>query len=130
MNVDLLNGRVLAYIGDSVMALKVKEYLVLKGITKAVVLQKESVRYLSAKNQAAIMKYLLSIDFLDDDEMKIYLLGRNYKSQSVAKNADIVSYRISSGYEALWGYLHLNGKYQRLEELWLKSQEYVEASYE
>lgn len=128
MNIDLLNGRVLAYIGDSVMALKVKEYLISKDIIKAKVLQSESIKYLSAKAQSEIMKYILSENILSVDEMKTYLLGRNYKAQSVAKNADIVTYRISSGLEALWGYLYLSKQNDRLEELWSITKKYVEGN--
>ncbi|MFV0255460.1 MAG: Mini-ribonuclease 3 [Erysipelotrichaceae bacterium] len=124
MRVDLLNGRVLAYIGDSVMTLKVREYLVESGLTKAKALQSESIKYLSAKGQAAIMAYLLSKDFCNEDELKIYHLGRNYKANSVAKNVDVLTYRIASGYEALWGYLHISENFERLEELWQASLDY------
>jgi ribonuclease-3 family protein len=54
---------------------------------------------------------------LTDEEQDIFRRGRNSKSYTSAKNADIITYRISTGFEALIGYLHLTGQKERLEEL-------------
>ena len=123
---DLSNGSILAFLGDSVMTLKVREYLVGLGITKADELTKRASEYVSAKAQALVVKQLLSEDFLSEKEKEIFRLGRNHKGHSKAKNADILTYRIASGYEALWGYWYLKSNPQRICELWDKARTILE----
>ena len=120
------NGSVLAYIGDAVLSLQVREYLVNKSITQAKTLLKRSILFVSAESQASFMNHLLKTNELSEDELLIYKRGRNYKSSSIAKNADVISYRVATGLEALWGYLYLEKKHERLEQLWKKYQEYVD----
>jgi ribonuclease-3 family protein len=88
------------------------------GYTKANDLQKKSIIYVSANAQAKFMLSLLEDNFLNEEEMQIYLRGRNHKSSSKAKNADVVSYRIATGFEALIGYWHLNQNETRLRQVW------------
>jgi ribonuclease-3 family protein len=118
MNPELLNGSTLAFIGDAVLSLWVREYLVSLGYTKANDLQKKSIIYVSANAQAKFMLSLLEDKFLSEEETQIYLRGRNHKSSSKAKNADVVSYRIATGFEALIGYWHLNQNETRLRQVW------------
>ena len=82
------------------------------------VLQKESVKFVSAKAQALYLQKLLDENKLNEEEVNIVKRGRNAKSDSVAKNVDVVTYRIATGLEALWGWLYLSGRKERLEELW------------
>lgn len=117
------SGNVLAFVGDAVLSLQVRQYLVEQGITKTKQLQETSVKFVSAIAQANFMKSLLEREALTDEEMSIYKRGRNAKSASMAKNADVMSYRIATGFEALWGYLHMEGRQERLNELW---KEYIE----
>lgn len=117
------SGNVLAFVGDAVLSLQVRQYLVEQGITKTKQLQETSVKFVSAIAQANFMKSLLEREALTDEEMSIYKRGRNAKSASMAKNADVMSYRIATGFEALWGYLHMEGRQERLDELW---KEYIE----
>ena len=69
--------------------------------------------------------------FLSEAEMDMYRRGRNSKSHTIAKNADVTTYRIATGFESLMGYLHLSGQKVRLEELirWC-IQEVEENNYE
>ncbi|MCG4435956.1 ribonuclease III [Erysipelothrix rhusiopathiae] len=117
------SGNVLAFVGDAVLSLQVRQYLVEQGITKTKQLQETSVKFVSAMAQADYMKTLLDRNALTEEEMGIYKRGRNSKSASMAKNADVMSYRIATGFEALWGYLHMEGHQERLDELW---KEYIE----
>lgn len=117
------SGNVLAFVGDAVLSLQVRQYLVEQGITKTKQLQETSVKFVSAMAQADYMKTLLDRNALTEEEMGIYKRGRNAKSASMAKNADVMSYRIATGFEALWGYLHMEGRQERLDELW---KEYIE----
>lgn len=119
-------GNVLAFIGDAVLTLQVREHLVSLGITKTKLLQEASIKYVSANAQAAFVGKLLKEEALTEEEMVMYKRGRNAKSASSAKNADIHIYRIATGFEALWGYLRMTGQQDRLEELWSKFKEMVE----
>ena len=118
MTPDLLNGSTLAFVGDAVLSLWVREHLVEMGYTKANDLQKHSVKHVSAINQALFIQKFLEEKILNDDEMKIYLRGRNHKSASKAKNADVISYRQATGFEALLGYWYLTHNETRLELVW------------
>lgn len=100
------SGSVLAFIGDGVITLKVREYLVDRGYTKSKDLQEKSIVFVSAKGQAEFMETLLQKDFLSEDEMNIYKRGRNANMGSIAKNVSVVTYRVASGFEALIGYLY------------------------
>lgn len=119
------SGNVLAFIGDAVLSLQVREYLVELGHSKTKRLQELSTDFVSARSQAKFMEKLLSVDVLTDEEMLIYKRGRNAKSQSMAKNADVKDYRIATGFEALWGYLYLEEETVRLNELWVLFKEEV-----
>ena len=69
--------------------------------------------------------------FLSEEEVDMYRRGRNSKSHTIAKNADVTTYRIATGFESVMGYLHLSGQEARLEELirWC-IQEVEENNYE
>lgn len=123
MEVVPYNGTTLAYIGDAVMSLKVREMLVLQGYQKPKILQQKSVAWVSAKAQAHFLIKLQEQHFFHEDEEHIILRGRNAKSDSIAKNASVSVYRMSTGLEALWGYLYLTNKMERLEEVWTAMKE-------
>ena len=117
MRIDLLNGSTLAFVGDAVLSLYVRDYLVHKGLTKTKELQEYSVRFVRAQAQAEFVAYLIQNNMLSEDEHKVYLRGRNHKSETKAKNTDIVTYRHATGFEALVGHLHLRHEQTRLDEL-------------
>ena len=121
-----LSGNVLAFIGDAVLSLQVRHHLVAQGITKTKQLQELSTRFVSAKSQALFMKNLLENDALTEEEMVMYKRGRNAKSTSIAKNADVTTYRIATGFESLWGYLYETQQTERLDQLWNAFIETVE----
>ena len=112
------SGNVLAFIGDAVLTLQVREYWVSKGYTKTKDLQEKSIEFVSAKAQASFMEYLLENEILNEEEVTIYKRGRNTKTHSIAKNADVITYRVATGFEALWGYIHLNKDQKRMDYLW------------
>lgn len=120
MNPDLLNGSTLAFVGDAILSLYVRDYLVKLGITKTKELQNRSILFVSANAQAKFIQGLITENFLSESEVKIFLRGRNHKSDNKAKNADIVTYRQSTGFEALLGYLYLTENHIRLDEIWNK----------
>lgn len=116
VNVRTMNIITMAYLGDAVYELYIREYLINKGIIYADQLQKEEVRYVSAKGQVRILNYLLDHDVLNEEEVDIVKRGRNYKRNYHPRNTDIMTYKMSTGFEALIGYLYLNNK-SRLEEI-------------
>ena len=78
-------------------------------------LHKKSVKFVSARAQASILKELE--EFLTEEEKDIVRRGRNANPHSTAKNADIIEYKYATGFEALIGYLYLMENTQRLEEI-------------
>ena len=79
MNVDNINVLALAYLGDAIYEERVREYLIRSGISLVDDLQKETIRYVSARNQAKIISYLINTKYLTDREINIVKRGRNYK---------------------------------------------------
>ena len=112
-----LNGLALAYIGDAIYEVYVRDYLIQSGLTRPNQLHKTATHYVSAKAQAKLIQQMNEQALLTEEEQDIFRRGRNSKSYTSAKNADIITYRISTGFEALIGYLHLTGQKERLEEL-------------
>lgn len=106
----------LAYVGDAVYSLYVREYLVNKGICKVDRLQKESIKYVSAKAQAKFIDSMINSNFLSDDELDIFYRARNHKGTRHPKNTDIITYKYSTGFEAVIGYLYMNHNINRLNE--------------
>lgn len=115
MDVNLINVITLAYIGDAVYEVYVREHLIKNCISKVEELQKEAVKYVSAKNQAKILTYLMDNKLLNEVELDVVMRGRNYKRTSHPKNTDIITYKLSSGFEAMIGYLYLNNERERLD---------------
>ena len=105
----------LAYLGDSVIEIRVRELLVNKGISGSGNLNRESLNFVKAGAQAAAMNRILGA--LTDDEMAIYKRGRNMSGGNVPKSATMSEYRTATGMEVLFGYLHLTGQTDRADEL-------------
>lgn len=106
----------LAYIGDAVYSVYIREYLINKGICKVDKLQKESVNYVSAKAQAKFIESMINSNFLSEDELDIFYRARNHKGTRHPKNTDIITYKYSTGFEAVIGYLYMNHNNDRLDE--------------
>ncbi|TWT09781.1 Mini-ribonuclease 3 [Streptococcus sp. sy004] len=113
----LINGIALAFDGDAIYSMYVRRHLIFQGLTKPQHLHHIATRYVSAKAQAMLVNQLLEQELLTEEEMLIYKRGRNANSHTKAKNTDVVTYRMSTGFEALLGYLHLTNQIDRMEEL-------------
>ena len=116
MDINNINVIVLAYLGDAIYEVYIRESLINKGINKVERLQEESVKYVSAKGQAKILDNLNSTGILNEEELDIVKRGRNYKRSAHPKNTDIVTYKYATGFETLIGYLYLTNK-DRLNEI-------------
>ena len=117
MDVNTVNIITLAYLGDSIYEIYIRESLINSGIAKVEDLQKSATKYVSAKGQAAILTNLLDNNLLTSDEIEIVKRGRNYKRSNHPKHTDIITYKLSTGFEALIGYLYLSNNNKRLEEI-------------
>ncbi len=117
MDIRTINVISLAYLGDSVYEVYVREHLIKMGIYLVENLQREAIKYVSAKSQSKIVRWLTDNNYLNNDELDIIKRGRNYKRGSHPKNTDIITYKNSTGFEALIGYLYLDNKIDRLDEI-------------
>ncbi len=107
---------VLAYIGDAVYEVYVRSRIVCEHSTMPPhKLHIESTKHVKAHAQSNSIKVIEPL--LNEEELAVYKRGRNSKSATVPKNADVSDYRRSTGLEALFGYLHIKGDIKRLSEL-------------
>lgn len=118
-----LNPVVLAFIGDATYSLYIREKLVFASDYKTGTLQKLSSASVSAKGQAALLKNIEAK--FTDTEREIFLRGRNAKKPTKSKNATVAEYNLSTGFEAVVGYLYLTGAYARLDDLLSEEQDEV-----
>ena len=116
-DVNLINGIALAFEGDAVYSMYIRRHLIFQGLTKPNQLHRVATKYVSAKAQANLISLMLEEGILTEKEEDIYKRGRNANSHTKAKNTDIVTYRMSTGFEAVMGYLHMTEAIERLEEL-------------
>lgn len=115
----MLNPLQLALIGDGVYEVFIRNYILCenKGLS-AHKIHVEAIKYVKAKAQSDIINALE--EELKEDELYIYKRGRNAKSATVPKNANVRDYRNATGFEALVGYLYLTRQEDRLNEFLLK----------
>ncbi|MFR2891975.1 Mini-ribonuclease 3, partial [Peptoniphilus grossensis] len=109
-----LSPLALAYIGDACFEILVRSEIldVRKNPNK---LHRESIRFVRAKSQRELFEKIE--ENLTEEEIKIFKRGRNAKSHTVPKNADPIDYRIATGVEALFGFLYLLKRYNRIREI-------------
>ena len=105
----------LAFIGDGVFDLLVREHLVTSSAAHVGELNKAKVDMVNCKSQAQFMQELLPL--LTDEEAEIYRRGRNTKVNSASKHSTLSDYHVATGLEALFGWLYLKGETARIKEL-------------
>ncbi|HEX3026650.1 MAG TPA: ribonuclease III domain-containing protein [Clostridia bacterium] len=105
----------LAFLGDAVFELKVRAHLIRSGNIVAKKLHKKCVDYVRAAAQAESVRGIWSM--LTEEEQEILRWGRNSNSAHIPKNADPIEYRYATGLEALFGYLFLHEKHERIDEI-------------
>lgn len=115
-----LNPLQLALIGDGVYEIFVRTYILSENIDlSAHKIHMKAIGYVKAKSQSAIVHNLEND--LTEEELYIFKRGRNTKSATVPKNADVRDYRAATGFESLVGYLYLIGDKVRLDYILSKS---------
>ncbi len=115
MNPKLINGATLAYLGDAVLEVLVRKYLVSLGVASGGTLSHLALNFVRATAQSAGMDKILPI--LTEDEEYVYKRGRNANGIAIPKSASAREYRRATGMEALFAYLDLSGQQSRAREL-------------
>ena len=110
-----LNPIVLAFVGDAVYSLFVRERLTFLSDSKTGELNKKATAQVCATAQSAFMKEIEEL--LTEEEITVYKRARNAKKGTRAKNASIQDYNTATGFEAVLGYLYLVGQNDRLNFL-------------
>ena len=105
----------LAYLGDAVYELMVRAWLMKRSALRSGELHRSAVEYVKAPAQAELVKKLLPL--MTEEELAVFRRGRNCHVNSVPHNAEKGDYHAATGLEALFGYLYLQGKTERLCEL-------------
>ncbi len=116
-NFSQLNGIALAYMGDAAYEVFIRRHLIAQGLTKPKRLQHVATNYVSAKAQAALVDLMKTDGLLNETEWDYFKRGRNANSHTHAKNTDVITYRISTGFEAVFGYLSLSDQTDRMKEI-------------
>ena len=114
-SLNMYSTAALAYLGDSVIEICVRERLVKAGLSSSATLNKTALEYVKASAQAEAMKRILPM--LDEEENAVFHRGRNIGHTNTPKSATVAEYRAATGMEALFGYLHLAGRKERIDEL-------------
>jgi ribonuclease III family protein len=116
-NVKQMKSLALAYMGDSVYELYVRHHLLEKGDIQPQHLHKKAIQFVSAVSQAGVVKVWQEENVLTEEEEGVLRRGRNAKSGSVPKSTNVQTYRYSTAFEAVLGFLYLSGQTERLEIL-------------
>ena len=111
----LLSPVTLAFIGDAVYSLYVREKLVFIKDDKGATLNKKTSDVVRASAQADFIEKIFHL--LTEEEINVYKRARNTKKGTRAKNASVAEYNKATGFEALIGYLYLTGNITRLNFL-------------
>ena len=110
-----LSCAAMAYLGDSVLELCVRDHLVRAGLSTAAHLNEASRQYVTAPAQAQAMQRILPM--LTEQEAAVYRRGRNNVHANIPKKATMAEYRAATGMECLFAYLYLTQNQARIDEL-------------
>jgi ribonuclease-3 family protein len=122
----LLSGAPLAYLGDAVLELITRRYLLSTGVTDVGKLNKTALTYVRATAQSEAVERMLP--HLTEEEIAVFKRGRNAHGIAIPKSASASQYRRATGMEALFAFLYLNGREERMEELFRIGYDLLEKS--
>ena len=105
----------LAYLGDSVLEICVRRHLVSEGLSSSAHLNSEALKFVRASAQAEAVKRIIPL--LTEEEAAVFRRGRNVGHTSTPKSASVSEYRMATGMEALFGWLYLLDRHERINEL-------------
>ena len=110
-----LNPQSLAFVGDAVFSLFIRQKIVVSSDLKPTQEHKLTTDFVKAGGQSKIINAIEAI--LTDEEAHLYKRARNYKTNNIAKNAKVIDYKRATGFEAVMGYLYLTEQSERMMEL-------------
>lgn len=116
--VKSLGSLALAHVGDAVFELLVRLNRCSSGDSTSAKLHKATVAMVNAAAQAADARRIMEL--LTEEEAEVFRRGRNTKVNSVPRNADVGDYHAATGLEALFGYLYLMGRRERIDRLFAR----------
>lgn len=122
-----LNSLALAYMGDAIYEIHVRHHILGTGTVRPNQLHREATTFVSAKSQAKVIHHFFEQEILTEEETAVAKRGRNAKSGTIPKNTDVQTYRYSTGFEAVIGYLYLSEQHERLETIIKAAIAFVEA---
>lgn len=115
MEAKLYNGLTLAYIGDAIYELRIRDYVLNKGLTKVNELNKEATKYTKGEAQALAIRQIINRNILTSKEFDMFRRGRNANVKKVRKNITRANYLEGTGFESLIGYLYLEKNIDRMD---------------
>ena len=124
MDTREVNVKTLAYIGDVVYELYIREHVIENSREQVNKLHKKTIKYVSAKAQAKVVANLENQ--LTGEEKDIIRRGRNAEANTVPTNTAVVTYKRATGFEALIGFLYLEKREERLKDIIEKSIKVIE----
>ncbi|MBO5110687.1 MAG: hypothetical protein J6D21_08215 [Clostridia bacterium] len=114
MDAYQMTSQALAYLGDAVLEVKVREYLVTHRLTRSAALNRVALSFVTAQRQSEAVKVILPL--LTEEETDVFKRGKN-SHLTPPKSATLNEYKRATGFECLFGYLHLKNDIQRIDEL-------------
>lgn len=117
MDPKQLNGLTLAYMGDAIYEVYIREYVISLGYSHVKDLHKLVTKFTSGNNQADLVHFMLENNLLSEEELSIFKRGRNSHIHTVRKNMELKDYLDATGFEALIGYLYLSKENERINEI-------------
>ena len=118
LNPKQLSPQTLAFMGDTVYDMLVRELLINEANRPVGQLNREKVKYVNCEAQAESAAFIM--DELSEEETAVYKRGRNAFTKNTPKNLSVAAYHSATGLEALFGYLYLSGQNDRIKELFSK----------
>lgn len=125
LNPREINTTALAFLGDAVYEVYIRKHIMDFGEQNADRLHRMAVRYVRADGQAKAVKALMD-GFLSEDEIRLVKRARNHKTSSKARSVDAVTYKLATAFEALIGYLYLDGQKERLSAIMRQAVKEIE----
>lgn len=120
MNPNIINTLSLAYLGDAVYEVLVRNYLLNSGMYNINELNKKQKEYVSASSQSEILDRLIKNNVLLDSELSLITRARNHKVNSKPRHVSVVTYKKATALEALFGILYIKNDTQRINEIFMK----------
>ena len=115
IDISQISAQALAYLGDAVIELMVRERLILKGYEKSGKLNTEAKKFVTAVAQSKA--YLAIENELTEEEADVFRRARNSSHLNIPKSASAIEYKNATGLEAVFGYLKMKNDTERTEHL-------------